>query len=314
MQPKTDRITLRNNREQIQNMLMQLVLHPRRDFIRWAKITKQTPNMKIGYPGQHLASLITGMEGERTGARGNDLCDGSEVKSCSRIDQLDKCKDCDAAVARIEPTCPQCHSTSIQRNHDSKWLFAIKSEKELQFLLDQVPRVVLILADCPNFDQEDWDTIQFQAFEIWPKHERHKHFRTLMTNYFNDIYLPHIQKNAKKTPAPKNFWPYSFQSYMCNPILTFHCVITHANAEPSIDIKTCVEPERNRADINPVMMPLDVLIPDERKKILEHMDPSARRSVEERGLNEEQRVRLSLRDTDHATPQSSTYRRGVRSY
>ena len=161
-------------------MLQELILRPRRDLAKWARVTKQTPNVKIGYPGQHLASLITGVEGARTGARGHDLCDGSEVKSCSRVDQLDKCKHCKAAVARIENACPECQSVKIKRNNDSKWLLAVKKEDELTRLLDEVPRILFILSDYPNYDEMDWNTLQFQAFEIWPRHQRHRHFRTLM--------------------------------------------------------------------------------------------------------------------------------------
>ena len=102
VKPDPSHITLRDNISNIKKMLMELILHPRRDLAKWADFTKQTPNIKIGYPGQHLASLVTGVEGARSGARGHDLCDGSEVKSCSRVDQLDKCKNCKAAVARIE--------------------------------------------------------------------------------------------------------------------------------------------------------------------------------------------------------------------
>ena len=94
MRPNKKFITIKDTENKIKAFLNELVLQPRINAIKWSRITKQTPNIKIGYPGQHLASLITGMEGERTGARGNDLIDGSEVKSCSRIDQLDLCKDC----------------------------------------------------------------------------------------------------------------------------------------------------------------------------------------------------------------------------
>jgi hypothetical protein len=87
MQPNQKFITIADNRDQIIRLLQELVLQPRINAIKWSDITKQTPNIKIGYPGQHLVSLITGVEGERTGARGKDLADGSEVKSCSRIDQ-----------------------------------------------------------------------------------------------------------------------------------------------------------------------------------------------------------------------------------
>ena len=203
MRPDSERVTLQNNIPNITEMLQELILRPRRDLAKWARVTKQTPNVKIGYLGQHLASLVTGVEGERTGARGRDLSDGSEVKSCSRVDQLDKCKTCNAAVARIESSCPQCHSINIQRNNDSKWLLAVKSEDELTTLLDEVPRIVFILSDYPNFDVMDWNTLQFQVFEIWPQHQRHRNFRTLMENYFNNIYLPHIERNPRRTPGTK---------------------------------------------------------------------------------------------------------------
>jgi hypothetical protein len=52
----------------IEKLIRELVLEPRLNALEWSKITKQTPNMKIGYPGQHLASLITGVQGVRTGA------------------------------------------------------------------------------------------------------------------------------------------------------------------------------------------------------------------------------------------------------
>lgn len=91
MQPDIKKITINDNRQKIVELLDGLMFAPRLRAIEWSKVTKQTPNLKIGYPGQHLASLITGMQGERTGARGNDLIDGSEVKSCSRVDQLDTC-------------------------------------------------------------------------------------------------------------------------------------------------------------------------------------------------------------------------------
>ena len=70
-------------------------------MIKWSSITNQTPNLKIGYPGQHLASLITGISGTGTGARGDDIADGSEVKSCSRVDQVDKCENCKSNVMRM---------------------------------------------------------------------------------------------------------------------------------------------------------------------------------------------------------------------
>ena len=57
MKPKTELITITDNETKIVKLLQELVLQPRLLALEWSKITKQTPNMKIGYPGQHLASL-----------------------------------------------------------------------------------------------------------------------------------------------------------------------------------------------------------------------------------------------------------------
>ena len=291
---------------------MSLVIRPRRDLVKWAEITKQTPNIKIGYPGQHLASLVTGVKGERTGARGHDLADGSEVKSCSRVDQLDKCKDCKAAVARIEETCPRCQSTKIKRNNDSKWLLGIKSEEELQYLLDEIPRVVLIMSDYPNYDHNDWETLRFQVFEIWPSHRRHQNFRSLMQNYYTNIYLPHIKRNPNKTPAPKNLWPYSFQFYMCNPVQTFHCIVRDALKRPAFDNMRYINPRSDRSRITPVPMPVSALNNTEKNGIRRQIGDRAYAVASTEGLTESQRLLLELRDTDHANPQTQSYRRGAR--
>ena len=312
MIPEADQVTIADNLADTKAMLLDLVLRPRRDLIRWAAVTKQTPNVKIGYTGQHLASVVTGVEGARTGARGHDLRDGSEVKSCSRIDPLDKCGRCKAAVARTEVACPECASRDIKRTNDSKWLLAVRSEAELTALLDDVPRILLILSDYPHFDEQDWNTIQFQVFEIWPRDSRQAHFRTLMRNYFQNIFLKHIARNPNKTPAPKNLWPYSYQFYMCNPVRTFHCVVSSALEDPQLAVHEYVEPLVDRDEVEPTPMPLDLLKPHERQQLQRELGDQAFGAAVSKGLDSQQRLVLSLRDTDHATPQTRSYRRGAR--
>lgn len=259
MKPKTEFIRINDNERLIKLLLKDLVLEPRVKALEWSKITKQTPNMKIGYPGQHLASLITGVHGSRTGARGDDLEDGSEVKSCSRVDQLDSCNDCKKKVLRIENICPHCGSQNIKRMDDSKWLFSIKSEEELILLTKRIDRVFLTIADYPMFSGNNFDTIRFQAFEIWNNCNRHKKFEILMSNYFYKIFLEHIKINPRKTPAPKNFWPFSYQFYLCNPVKVFQATISNANTNPLINIDLLVEPELDRQTLTPEPMPISLL-------------------------------------------------------
>lgn len=259
MQPDKNKITIGDNINLIEKLINELVLQPRIKALEWSKITKQTPNMKIGYPGQHLASLVLGMEGCRTGARGNDIVDGSEVKSCSRVDASDVCRDCGEKISRMEEECPACGSQNIGRDNTSKWLFTIRSENDLKVLTQDVKRVVLVLADYPNFDEGNYNDIRFQVFEIWTASPRNACFTALMESYYHDIYQTHKAKNPAKTPAPKNFWPYSYQFYMCNPIKVFSCIVRNANTDPHIDNIHYVQPDTDRSTLPSEIMPSKVL-------------------------------------------------------
>lgn len=261
--PNKNLITIKNNIELIKDLLTDLVLLPRIKAIKWSNITKQTPNMKIGYPGQHLASLITGIEGARTAARGDDLADGTEVKSCSRVDQLDTCNDCKAKVLRIESACSECGSSNIERMDDSKWLFSIKTEAELKLLTKDIDRILLNIADYPYFSDNNFEVIRFQAFEIWNNVDKHINFSRIMENYYYKIFLEHIKLDPRKTPAPKNFWPYSYQFYLCNPVKVFEARIENANTKPHIQISCYVEPEADRSNLVPEPMPINLLNRDE---------------------------------------------------
>jgi len=327
MQPDISKVTIGDNTNLILEMLDDLLLRPRVQLIKWSRRTKQTPNVKIGYPGQHLASLVTGVEGSRTGARGHDLIDASEVKSCSRIDQLDKCRQCHSAVARLEQECPNCGSDNIKRNNDSKWLFGIRSEQELKLLTKDIDRILLMIGDHPNFDGGDYSTLRFQAFEIWPRNPRFRNFVALMENYYRKIYLGHKGNDPAKNPAPKNFWPYSFQFYMCNPVKVFSCTVTDAEANPRVSIDYFVDPKADRSPLAAELMPSALLNADEtsvlaalpdaalRPLLVAGAEPSVFRTAALKTqklmlnpLDELARKHLALRDTDvpaaHSTPYS----------
>lgn len=270
-------------------------------------------------------------EGSRTGARGDDLIDGTEVKSCSRVDQLDSCKDCKQKVLRIEKVCPHCGSAKIKRMDDSKWLFSVKSEAELKLLTQDLERVFLTIADYPNFAENDFDTIRFQAFEMWNNTERHKHFSSLMTNYYHKIFLEHISRNANKTPAPKNFWPYSYQFYLCNPVKVFDCIVTNANTSPQINITHLVEPNFDRSLLIPEAMPtillsqteIDLLIDkvpeyvltsqiiegSDYKTLIKNKNSKKKFSAILPFINELTRGYLDLRDTDKVAEAKTKYSR-----
>lgn len=306
MQPDVTKITIKDNLKLIHDFLSEVILTPRTTMIKWARITNQTPNMKIGYPGQHLASLITGMQGTATGARGEDIVDGTEVKSCSRVDQVDKCKDCGRRVMRNQTNCPQCGSMSIKRNDDSKWLIAVRNEKELDLYLNHIPRMLFLISDYPLFESGDFDTLRFIAYEIWNQSDRAVNFRKLLTDYYRKIYCAHIKSNPSKTPAPKNFWPYSQQFYMCNPIKTFECIIRNANSTTAnIKIDHYVKPDVDRSELPSEDMPTNVLNRIECAKLRKSGIPIDSLSA----INERMRLVLSLRNTSKAMPHKTAYHR-----
>lgn len=261
MKPDPKFIKIATSAAILEKFITEVMLLPRLKSIEWSKITKQTPGLKIGYPAQHIASLLTGVEGKRSAARGDDLSDGSEVKGCNRIDQLDTCTTCRNKVLRHELICSSCKSTHISRKDDSKWLLTIKSESELELYTKKIDRLILILLDYPNFSSNDFETLTIKAYEIWPKHN--PQFQQLLYDYYNSIYLEHIKLNASKTPAPKNLWPYSFQFYMCKPLKTYECLISSINTKPSIKTLTFVEPTFDRANIEPEQVPTEILKFDE---------------------------------------------------
>jgi len=310
MIPNKDLITINDNENKIKQFLTDLIIEPRIKALRWSQITNQTPNLKVGYPAQHLASLITGMKGVKTGARGDDLIDGTEIKGCSRLDQLDKCNDCEEKILRTESKCPACNSEDIKRNNDSKWLFTIRSENDLTVLTDHVERILLIISDYPYFDENNFEDIRIQAFEIWTHSNRHENFSILMRNYYEKIYLGHKEKNSAKTPAPKNFWPYSFQFFMCNPIKTFSCIITNANTEPSISIDYLLEPKANRTSIESEPMPVSLLKPKELTYLTTKLNLTKLQVKELSFIDENTRGYLSLRDTDIISVAKNPYIRG----
>ena len=295
MQPDKTLITIRNNERLIKGFILDMIITPGRLAHKWAAITNQTPNLKIGYPAQHLASLITGMQGTATGARGNDIIDGSEVKACSKVDQLDKCRNCGHGVLRSAIVCPYCGSKDIKRNNDSKWLIAVRSEDELRMLLEETPRFIFIVTDYPEFENNNFSDIRIRAFEIWVSSKRCKHFRELLGNYYNFIYKEHIYNNSSQTPAPKNLWPYKFPFYMCNPIKVFECLIKNfLSGRPRIEIVHYTAPDISRKNLQSEIMPASLLYKDEMKLL-----KSKGFNVQSDGyVDENMRSYLQLRDTD----------------
>jgi hypothetical protein len=78
------------------------------------------------------------------------------------------------------------------------------------------------------------------------------------------------KKNAEKTPAPQNFWPYSFQFYKSNPIKTFSCLVKNANSAPTVKIEYYVRPSIDRNSLSSELMPSVILNKKEFIYLIKH--------------------------------------------
>jgi len=200
-------------------LLTDLYVKLRRDLQRWAAVTHQTPQPRMGYVGQHLVSVVTGFPGGRSGARGDDLKlpDGAvaEIKCCYRVDQLGKCARCGTQVASIEKRCPseKCGASEITRMDDSKWLLTPKSEQELREMFIPV-RFYFVLFEFADVAKAD--EIDVEIFEIDPKCLG---FALCMIDYFFNI------RAKSKSNAPFNLWPWSAKFAMMRPKSIYHALI-----------------------------------------------------------------------------------------
>jgi len=254
MRPEARHVSISTDADLILSLLHDLFLQPRAALLKWSKVTNQTAQVRIAYPGQHLASLVTGVQGAGTAARGDDLLDGSEVKSCSRADQLGSCRECDERVLPYLEECPSCGSSDVVRKEDSHWILSIKSEQELQQYI-QGPRIVLVLFDRPP---GEYSKIRSRIWEVWPGHERHKYFDWFVNDYWENNYI--LKQSKGLTPASLNLHPLKFDFYMMNPVLVFEA---HINVDSTdIEIVSWVPPTEDRSNCEPEGMPSNTVKKD----------------------------------------------------
>ncbi len=77
-------------RELAEKLLIQQVVRQRQMLSRWSLVTAQSSQIDTGYIAQHLVSLQTQIPGQGMRGKGDDLSDGSEVKSANFLDSLDR--------------------------------------------------------------------------------------------------------------------------------------------------------------------------------------------------------------------------------
>lgn len=204
--------------EASEQLINDLYIELRKKVNLWASITHQTAQARMGYIGQHLVSVATGYSGGRSGARGKDLVlpNGkyAEIKTCYRVDQLGKCNNCGAVVSSIETNCPQCNSTDLKRNEDSKWLIGIRHDQEFAAILEP-KHYYLVLFEFT--DLKSPDTIRAPIWRVDPTVPG---LAYCMIDYYKNI------RAASSSKAPFNLWPFQLKFDLMRPALIYRSYIT----------------------------------------------------------------------------------------
>lgn len=71
-------------------LIEEQIVNQRKKLSHWGTITAQSAIIDTGYIAQHLVSLQTQICGQGMRGKGDDLCNGAEVKSANFIGSLDK--------------------------------------------------------------------------------------------------------------------------------------------------------------------------------------------------------------------------------
>jgi len=221
--PGVDNPSLETSPEIVKECLHDLYVEPRNNLYKWSKITEQTAQVRLAYPGEHLACIITGVIGSGSAARGDDLSDGTEVKSCSRADQLSECRNCGGNVLVWQENCPNCESEDINIKTDSHWIFSIRDEKELDLYLDGIPRLLLLMFDRESTDS---DEVRLRAWVVDPDQW---YYRAFVRDYWENNYT------EKDDPAPLNLHPEKYDFYMMEPELVFQANLDIEQDKVSIE-------------------------------------------------------------------------------
>ncbi|MEF9984699.1 MAG: MamI family restriction endonuclease [Oscillospiraceae bacterium] len=204
-------------KEASEQLIRDLYIDLKNKVNEWSKITKQTPQARMGYIGQHLVSVVTGYPGSKTGARGPDLLLGNdeygEIKTCYRVDQLGKCANCGNVVSSMENICTHCKSTNIIRKDDSKWLIEIRNDVEFEKILE--PKFYYFVL----FEIEKLNNENKIVASIWEVNPKNRGFAFCMMDYYYNI------RAKSSSKAPFNMWPYNLKFTLTQPKLIYRSLI-----------------------------------------------------------------------------------------
>lgn len=134
----------------------EVILPQWKQLRQWKEVTKQTPQIDFGYLAQHLVSIISGIRGTGQRGKGDDLSDGSEIKSASCLDAEDT---------------PRWNNVNCGK----------KTERELLEILNNTPYFFFVLIDTT---ERFGDILRCRVWCIRPKEDTN--FRNVILGWGKD--------------------------------------------------------------------------------------------------------------------------------
>jgi len=173
-------ITQTDRKKLIAKLLQEQVLDQRSQLHYWRDLTQQAAQIDTGYISQHLISLITSIPGTTMRGKGDDMADGSEVKSANFLDSLDK----KGAVA-------------------PRWNFSSNNLKIMKSYL-KVPYIYLVSLDFNKNDK-----FRARAWQINPR--EHKMFNARYKEWMNKLGIPKL-KDPKRPGVNFQLFPPKYKT------------------------------------------------------------------------------------------------------
>lgn len=123
----------------------------------WKALTNQSDQIDFGYLSQHLVSLLTGISGNGQRGKGDDLNDGSEIKSASCLGATDA---------------PRWNNVNC----------GSKTKEELINVLSNTPYMFFVLFDTTK---KDGDTLRCRMWAVRPSED--EEFRKVLLKWGNKL-------------------------------------------------------------------------------------------------------------------------------
>lgn len=167
-------------KELILKLIHEQVLDQRDKLRYWRDLTKQAAQIDTGYISQHLVSLVTSKYGTLMRGKGEDLEDGSEVKSANFLDSLDK----KGAVA-------------------PRWNFSSNDIRIMELYLN-VPSIYLV-----SIDLNTKDLFRARVWKLDPR--KHKVFNDRYKEWMKKLGLPKL-KDPRRPGVNFQLFPPRFKT------------------------------------------------------------------------------------------------------